>query len=319
MPDLYAAPSTDFHDITTGGNGTYNAGPGYDLVTGLGTPRVKGILTSLGATPNNVAVPDTVVGLYTTAYTVGGSNLWTMDTTNGTSTSGSNEYGIGDLSYLLGPGTTWVPITGAWSGGTIKEMGVFNTASGAWELDENGTITSFSFGEANDTPVVGDWSGSGTDKIGVFRPSTGQFILDYNGDGIFESGSDEVFNFDGPGGYQAGDLPVAGHWGGSTKSEVGIFRSGTWFLDLNADGSYDAGDGTYGFGSAGDLPVVGDWDGAAASGGTPIDEVGVYRPSNGYFILDYNGNYAYDSGTDEWFTFDTGAGLPTYDFVPISA
>ena len=31
-------PSTDFHDITTGGNGTYNAGPGYDLVTGLGTP-----------------------------------------------------------------------------------------------------------------------------------------------------------------------------------------------------------------------------------------------------------------------------------------
>jgi len=38
LPGLYAIPGTDFHDITTGGNGTYNAGPGYDEVTGRGTP-----------------------------------------------------------------------------------------------------------------------------------------------------------------------------------------------------------------------------------------------------------------------------------------
>jgi hypothetical protein len=67
------------------------------------------------------------------------------------------------------------------------------------------------------------------------------------------------------------------------------------------------------------LPVVGDWNAAATSGGNPIDEIGVYRPSNGDFILDYNGNYTYDSGTDEVFTFNTGTGLSTYDFVPISA
>jgi Bacterial Ig-like domain (group 3)/SdrD B-like domain/Domain of unknown function (DUF4214)/Putative Ig domain/CARDB len=34
---LYSLPSTDFHDITTGNNG-YPAGPGYDLITGRGTP-----------------------------------------------------------------------------------------------------------------------------------------------------------------------------------------------------------------------------------------------------------------------------------------
>ncbi|HUO10536.1 MAG TPA: S53 family peptidase [Phycisphaerae bacterium] len=34
---IYAAPASDYHDITTGSNG-YSAGPGFDLVTGRGTP-----------------------------------------------------------------------------------------------------------------------------------------------------------------------------------------------------------------------------------------------------------------------------------------
>ena len=43
LTDLYnldkLAPA-DFHDITQGNNG-YPAGPGYDLVTGLGTPKAN--------------------------------------------------------------------------------------------------------------------------------------------------------------------------------------------------------------------------------------------------------------------------------------
>jgi subtilase family serine protease len=43
--------STDFHDITTGNNG-FAAGPGYDLVTGIGTPKAPAIVSLLGsATP----------------------------------------------------------------------------------------------------------------------------------------------------------------------------------------------------------------------------------------------------------------------------
>ncbi len=38
LPALYSLPSKDFYDITSGGNGTYNAGPGYNEATGLGTP-----------------------------------------------------------------------------------------------------------------------------------------------------------------------------------------------------------------------------------------------------------------------------------------
>ena len=47
---LYSLPSGAFHDVTTGSNLNYSAGPGYDLVTGLGSPVA------------NLLVPDLVVG-----------------------------------------------------------------------------------------------------------------------------------------------------------------------------------------------------------------------------------------------------------------
>jgi hypothetical protein len=37
LPMIYQLPASDFHDVTTGYNG-FSAGPGYDLVTGLGSP-----------------------------------------------------------------------------------------------------------------------------------------------------------------------------------------------------------------------------------------------------------------------------------------
>ena len=40
LTDLYSLPSSDFNDVTTGSNG-YSATAGYDLVTGLGTPRAN--------------------------------------------------------------------------------------------------------------------------------------------------------------------------------------------------------------------------------------------------------------------------------------
>jgi len=49
LPGLYALPSTDFHDITSGSNGTYNAGPGYDLVTGLGSPVANFLVRDLAS------------------------------------------------------------------------------------------------------------------------------------------------------------------------------------------------------------------------------------------------------------------------------
>ncbi len=38
--------SSDFHDITSGNNGYYSAGTGWDAVTGIGTPNVSNLLTT---------------------------------------------------------------------------------------------------------------------------------------------------------------------------------------------------------------------------------------------------------------------------------
>src|SRR5580704_4282551 len=46
---LYAAQAeATFHDITSGNNGTYSAGKGWDACTGLGTPDGNALLTALG-------------------------------------------------------------------------------------------------------------------------------------------------------------------------------------------------------------------------------------------------------------------------------
>lgn len=45
-PVLYKTePATAYHDITIGSNGLYTALPGYDLVTGLGTPHISKLVS----------------------------------------------------------------------------------------------------------------------------------------------------------------------------------------------------------------------------------------------------------------------------------
>jgi subtilase family serine protease len=66
LPDLYAAPN-DFTDITSGSNG-YPAGPGFDDVTGLGSPLANKLMSALGVqsqiltsvtiTPSNPTIQD---------------------------------------------------------------------------------------------------------------------------------------------------------------------------------------------------------------------------------------------------------------------
>jgi kumamolisin len=49
QPALYALGTTTgaFHDITSGSNGAFPAGPGWDAATGLGSPSGESLLTAL--------------------------------------------------------------------------------------------------------------------------------------------------------------------------------------------------------------------------------------------------------------------------------
>jgi hypothetical protein len=87
--------------------------------------------------------------------------------------------------------------------------------------------------------------------------------------------------------------------------QIGVFRSGTWYLDANNNGAWDPGaDTVYAdFGMAGDLPVVGEWNGALSP------QVGVFR--DGMWYLDVNNNGAWDPGTDSVYAnFGMAGDLP---------
>ena len=66
-------------------------------------------------------------------------------------------------------------------------------------------------------------------------------------------------------------MPVVGDWNGDGIEEIGIFRGGTWILDIDGDRELEATDKVFELGGAGDKPVAGDWNGDG------IDDPAVYR------------------------------------------
>jgi C1A family cysteine protease len=195
---------------------------------------------------------------------------------------------------VAGFGTTGdKPVVGNWNQTTPGDkIGVFR--SGTWYIDYNGNFAwdgidkSVILGQAGDVPVIGDWNGNGNKKIGVFRD--GFWILDGNGNYLWDgtgTGNDIVAGFG-----MAGDVPVIADWLGTGKDKIGVFRNGFWILDGNGnylwDGTGTGNDIVAGFGAAGDVPVVKDWNGDG------LPEIAVFRASSGEWIIDYNGNYAWD-------------------------
>ncbi|MHB8861019.1 MAG: SdrD B-like domain-containing protein [Pirellulaceae bacterium] len=195
-------------------------------------------------------------------------------------------------------------------------------------------------GNIEDLPVVGDWDGDGKDDIGIFGPewpgderaivaepglpgpqnvfnrtepnanstpknlppepaeaTEGLRLLKRTAEGApREDVIDHVFRY----GINQ-DLPVAGDWNGDGIRSIGVFRAGTWFLDIDGDGRHTHRDTVIKFGTDGDLPVVGDFN---ADG---IDELGVFR--DGTWHLDVNGNQELDAH-DEVFRLGQEGDIP---------
>ena len=77
LPLIYSLPASYFHDITTGssfGTPPYDCGPGYDLVTGRGTPVANKLVTFAPPPPADVAVtvsgPSMVYTATNATYTI---------------------------------------------------------------------------------------------------------------------------------------------------------------------------------------------------------------------------------------------------------
>ena len=130
---LYSLPANAFTDITTGDNGLFTAGPGYDLVTGLGTPNVPNFGLGFPQITSTIAAPadmskwagwasgngQVVVALTSGGqlqYSIGGGLWTTIDTT-------VKDFGIATVNgtkalvYVLNNGQMRMrtDLNGAWT------------------------------------------------------------------------------------------------------------------------------------------------------------------------------------------------------------
>jgi len=230
-----------------------------------------------------------------------------------------------------------VPVVGDFNGDGNTDIGVYRY--GAWFIDVNGNgiwdegDLWAKMGRRDDLPVVGDWDGDGKADIAIFGrawpgdprqiaaepglpsdvnnkhgktknmpPLEDESTLGIRAMQLTSAGKvradliDHVFLY----GW-GGDVPITGDWTGEGQDMIGIFRDGTWKLDLNGDGLYDEQDRVLEMGQAGDRPVIGDFN-----GDTRVD-LGIYR--NGLWHIDTNNDGILDA-RDRAFEFGGAGDLP---------
>ena len=94
LSDLYSLPSSDYNAVTTGFNG-YRATSGYNLVTGLGTPKanlvVSGVLAANGVSTNSVKATATPTPTATLTPTSTSGHHATTRTTHSGSASKADQ------------------------------------------------------------------------------------------------------------------------------------------------------------------------------------------------------------------------------------
>jgi hypothetical protein len=263
----------------------YNFATGWSAVVMTGAPNADSGGTDRGQVYVFNVHPKTKIGVFRNGF-------WILDK------NGNLAWDSEPSDKVAGFGTTGdIPVVGNWDHTKqADKIGVFR--NGLWLLDYNGNYQwdasdkSVSLGTAGDIPVVGDWNNDGDKEIGVFR--NGFWILDKNGNFRWDGEpSDEVAGFG-----TAGDIPVVGDWNGNLQDKIGVYRNGFWILDRNGnfqwDGTGDSNDLLAAFGTTGDVPVVRDWNGDGDQ------EIAVFRPSTGQWLIDQYGNFQWDG---------TGSGL----------
>ncbi len=218
-----------------------------------------------------------------------------------------------------------IAVVGDWDGDGDDDLGVFVEGKWYIDLNDNGRWDAgdllADLGDRHDQPATGDWDGDGKTDIAIFGPLwVGDPWAIENEPGLPDTANspgplagkpknlppkvteatlgnrtlqrtnygrpradliDHVFHYG-----VAGDRAVTGDWNGDGIATIGVFRGGTWYLDLDGDGWLSDRDAVVSFGSGG-LPVVGDWNGDG------IDDLGVF--ADGVWTIDSNGNRELDA------------------------
>jgi kumamolisin len=91
-PQIYqSSVASTFHDVTSGSNGAYSAGPGWDPCTGLGSPNGSALATALQA----AAAAPAVTGISPTSGSASGGDSVTI---TGSGFTGATDVGFGSTN-----------------------------------------------------------------------------------------------------------------------------------------------------------------------------------------------------------------------------
>ncbi|HEV3299038.1 MAG TPA: S53 family peptidase [Planctomycetaceae bacterium] len=166
LPMLYGLPQSDFHDITTGGNGTYNATPGYDLVTGRGTPIANLLVPALAG--YGVAQPPGVSGPSSASVAQNGSLTFSSGGGNGITLSDSQIGGNSDsLTLSVSHGTL--------SLASLSGLSVTSGANGTSSITVSGTLSSLNAAVSGLVYTPGSGF-SGTDSLSISLSDPGDSL-----------------------------------------------------------------------------------------------------------------------------------------------
>jgi hypothetical protein len=247
LAKIYGLSPDNFHDITTGFNG-YQAGPGYDLVTGRGSPKVDALVPNLSGA-NGVISGYVYNDLNADGSSDGGTdpgidgltvNLY--QDTNGNGTFGSGDtliattttaQGAGDGSYSftsLAPGTYFVQeaVPTGWTITHPSSPGVYTLTIHSNQVDsgidfgdfQKIGISGIAFNDltGNGTMMSGSDPGVNTIQVNLYEDEANTGTLNPSGDVLVgttytgtNNGQDGYFSFDGvgPGHYFVQEiLPV---------------------------------------------------------------------------------------------------------------
>lgn len=261
LPMLYGLSSSDFNDITSGknvGSPSYSAGPGYDLVTGLGSPHADLIvrdllgmsITSLDPWGSMTAVSTAVSGNNVVGwYDAGGgrTNSFVYDISTGNYTP-LDPWGTMTAKATAVSGNIAVGYYDAGGGRTDTFIYDISTGETTW-LDPWGSMTAEATGVSGDN-VVG-WYDAGGGRIDTFIYNISTHVTNWldpwgtmTAKATAISGDNVVGYYDAGGGrtnsfvYNISThncIPVD-PWGSMTAKAIGV--SGNLVV-----GSYDAGGG----------------------------------------------------------------------------
>ncbi len=168
-PKIYPLNGTaSFRDITTGNNGTYSAGPGYDLCTGLGVPNITNLISA--TTTDRPASPILTI-----------PNPPDFD-------------GDGNQDFLWRNTSTGQ--VGIWlmNGSAVKAIGTLGAQPSSWVIINTGDFTgggkSAILWQLANTSQYGVWFMNGTQIAGIRNFSLPSFagrvccVADFDGDGL---------------------------------------------------------------------------------------------------------------------------------------